>query len=171
MQLSSSWEAANSAATQEFPRILLNRNVYYHVHKSLPLVPILSQINPIHTILSYLSKLHFNIVHSSASWSFQWSIYFWLPLQYPKCVLLLHIRAIYPAHHILLDLIILIILYYNVCSDSTQFLSTIAVKLCMDKSDKTSWVWTFVLIFSVFCHNFRRWFVLWLDLCYCKCTQ
>jgi hypothetical protein len=26
-----------------------------------PLVPILSQINPIHTIPSYLSKIHFNI--------------------------------------------------------------------------------------------------------------
>jgi hypothetical protein len=27
-------------------------------------VPILSQINPIHTIPSYLSKIHFNIVHA-----------------------------------------------------------------------------------------------------------
>jgi hypothetical protein len=30
-------------------------------HKSPPLVPILSQINQIYNIQSYLSKIHFNI--------------------------------------------------------------------------------------------------------------
>jgi hypothetical protein len=29
----------------------------------------LSQINPIYTIPSYLSKIHFNIVHPPTSWS------------------------------------------------------------------------------------------------------
>jgi hypothetical protein len=37
------------------------------VHKSIILVPILSQINRIHTIPSYVSRIHFNIVHSPTS--------------------------------------------------------------------------------------------------------
>jgi hypothetical protein len=42
-----------------------------------PPVPILSQINPIHTISPYLSKIHFNIVQPPTSWSSQWSLSFW----------------------------------------------------------------------------------------------
>jgi hypothetical protein len=63
MELCPSWETTNCAATQEIPSILLNPKVHYRVNKSLPLVPILSQVNPLHTIPLYLSKIHFNIVH------------------------------------------------------------------------------------------------------------
>jgi hypothetical protein len=34
----------------------------------------LSQVNPVHTIPSYLSKIHFNIFHPHTSWSSQWSL-------------------------------------------------------------------------------------------------
>jgi hypothetical protein len=62
MELSPSWEAANCAAAQAIPSILLNPKVRYRVHKGPSLVPILSQINSNHIIQSYLSKIHFNIV-------------------------------------------------------------------------------------------------------------
>jgi hypothetical protein len=74
MELSPSGEAANFAVTEELPSILWKPKVHYRVQKSTSLVIILSQINPIHTIPSYLSKIHFNIVHPPSSWYSQWSI-------------------------------------------------------------------------------------------------
>jgi hypothetical protein len=37
-------------------------------------------------IPSYLTKIHFNIVHSPTSWSSQWSLSFWISHQYPICI-------------------------------------------------------------------------------------
>jgi hypothetical protein len=86
---SPSWGTGNCAAPQELPSIIWNPNVQYRVYKSHPLIPILSHINPVHTILSYLSKIRFNIVHPPTSWSSQRSLSFWLFHRCPICIPLL----------------------------------------------------------------------------------
>jgi hypothetical protein len=55
MELGPSWEATSYEAIQEFPNILCNPKVHCRVHKGPLLVPILSQINSVHTTPSYLS--------------------------------------------------------------------------------------------------------------------
>jgi hypothetical protein len=60
MELNPSWEAANCAAARELPSILWNPEVHHRDHIRPPPVPILSQIDPIPTLPSYLSKTHFN---------------------------------------------------------------------------------------------------------------
>jgi hypothetical protein len=44
MEQNASWEAKSSSAGQEIPHILQNLKVRYHIYKSPPLLPVMSQV-------------------------------------------------------------------------------------------------------------------------------
>jgi len=68
-----SWEANSRSASQEMPRLLCNQNFHYRVHKSPPVVPVLSQTNRVHEFPTYFFNIHFNIILSSTRRSFECS--------------------------------------------------------------------------------------------------
>ena len=52
MEQSHFWEANRFSGSQEIPRILWNPKVHYPIHKCPPPFPILSHLDPVHTLTS-----------------------------------------------------------------------------------------------------------------------
>ena len=93
-EYSPSSEANSSLPSTETSRILWKPQVH-HVHSNPPLDSILSQINPVHTILFF--NIQFGIILPSAARSYKWSLSFSLlqlsnthkisrhPFRKPRC--------------------------------------------------------------------------------------
>jgi hypothetical protein len=60
MEPNPSWEANSCSATLEFPSILQNPKVHYHINKSRALVSIVSQVNPVEWMNYYVRAGHNN---------------------------------------------------------------------------------------------------------------
>ena len=136
MEQSLSWEGNSSLASHEISGGM-QPEFHYWIHRRPPRVPILNQTDPLHTSPFHFLKIHFNIILPSTSWSSKWSFRSshqspvwasplphtcYIPLPFhsswfdlPSCLptealyepLLSPIRATFPSHLILLDLIFL----------------------------------------------------------------
>jgi hypothetical protein len=47
------WESNSRSASQEIPNLLWNQKVHYRVHNSPQLKPVMSQMNSVHTLITY----------------------------------------------------------------------------------------------------------------------
>jgi len=110
MEQNPSWEANSNSAIQEIPSLLWNPEVHYRVYKGPRLVPILSQMHPIHTFPPYSPKIQSNIIFLSKLRSSKWSLLFRFSNQNSAYIFLIPlIRATHSAPLILLDLFTLIV--------------------------------------------------------------
>jgi hypothetical protein len=73
---SPSSEAKSLSAIQEILCLLWKPKVDFRVHNSLPLVPILSQFNPVHTLQPYFLMINSNIIFPPTTTSSGWSLPF-----------------------------------------------------------------------------------------------
>jgi hypothetical protein len=110
MELLTTREPTSCADSRQFPSILWYQKVHYRIHKSSPPVSTPSQTNLFHTTQSYFQKimlmLSTHLCLGLPSGLFPSSF----PINNLYAVLFCPIRATFPAHRILLDLITLIIL-------------------------------------------------------------
>ena len=125
MEQSPSWEANRFAASQEIPHILWNPKVHYCIHKCPPPVPILSQLDPVHTPTSHFLKIDLNITLPSAPGSPQRCLSLRFPHQNPVHASPLPHTSHMPAHLIIIDFITCTVLgeqYRSLSSSLCSFL-------------------------------------------------
>jgi hypothetical protein len=86
MEQSHSLEDNRFSATQEIPRILWNQKFHYRIHKCTLPIPILSQLDPVHTPTSYFLKIPLNIILPFKLGSPKWSLSIRFPHQNPVII-------------------------------------------------------------------------------------
>jgi len=83
IEQSPSWEANRFSVRQEIDRTVWNQKVHYRIHKCPPPVPILIQLDPVHTPTSHILNIHLNIILPFMPGSPKWSLSFRFPYQNP----------------------------------------------------------------------------------------
>jgi hypothetical protein len=90
MEQGPSWEANRFSASQKIPRILWNPKVYCRTYTCPPPVPVLSQLDQVHTPTTYFPKVHFNIIFPSTPGSSKLSLFLRFFHQNPLYIFYLH---------------------------------------------------------------------------------
>ena len=80
------WKANSFSPSQEVNRILWKPEIHHRLHKSLQLILILIQNNPVRAIPVDLSKMRFNIILSTTPKLSKWPFSFKFSHQYPLSI-------------------------------------------------------------------------------------
>ena len=109
IQQSPSWESNRFSASLEIPRILWNPEVHYRSHKCPPPVPVLNQLDPLHTPTSHFPKIHLGIILPSTPGSPKWS----LSSRFPHHSLLRSYQSNSPGPRLILWLFRNVVRFYD----------------------------------------------------------